>query len=92
MASAVAEASTVWSETPEGSESTKLDMMAFGLASRYDAIMRAAVARLAPFRSRCNRRAVLFLMDLMETVIFERNYATSGRLWQSGANPESSAC
>ena len=80
MASAVAEASPIWSETPEGSESTKLGMTVFGLASRNEAIMRAAVARLAPFRSRVNRQAVLFLMDLMEAVVFERNYATLGRL------------
>ena len=92
MASAVAEASKAWSETSEGLASTKLGMTAFGLASRNDAITCAAFTRLAPFRSWSSRRAVLFLMDLMEAVVFERNFATSGRLWQSGANPKSSAC
>ena len=89
---AVTEGSTAWSEVLEGLASTKLGMTAFGLASQNDAIMHAAVARLAPFRSWCSRRAVLFLMELMEAVVFERNSTTSGRLRQSGANPESSAC
>ena len=80
MASAVAKASTAWSEASEGLASTKLGMKAFGLASRNDAITRTAVSRLAPFRSLRSQRKVLFLMDLMEAVVFERNSPTSGKL------------